>query len=139
MNKGEFTKLIKDQIKDAPFEKQTQELYKMRDIIEQIASNIHKDQREHYIYCTKCKKFYRPSAMKKEEERSLETIQTNMCWEFYRPSAMKKEEEKSLETIQTNMCWGEWDEPQYAKAWFKITYVICPKCKTKTVYKEERL
>ena len=114
MNKGEFTKLIKDQIKDIPFEKQTQELYKMSDIIEQIASTIHKDQKEHYIYCTKCKKFYRSSAMKKEEE-------------------------KSLETIQTNMCWGEWDEPQYAKAWFKITYVICPKCKTKTIYKEERL
>ena len=114
MNKGEFTKLIKDQIKDVPFEKQTQELYKMRDIIEQIASNIHKDQKEHYIYCTKCKKFYKPSAMKKEEE-------------------------KSLETVQTNMCWGEWDEPQHAKVWFKLTYVICPKCKTKTVYKEEHL
>lgn len=111
MNKRDFTKLIKQQIKDVPFEKQTQELYKMRDIIEQIASNIRKDQANNYVFCKKCGKYFRPT----KRNQSREGVYRN---------------------VNVNMCWGEWDEPRWEMRAFDLISVKCPKCKEKIPYKE---
>ena len=104
MNKRNFKKYVKEQIKGVPLEKQQNELQKMKECVSEVSHALFANTQKHYVFCEKCKKYIRKSRMKTISE--TKTVR-GVC-------------------VYTDAGYG--DDDMFADVTYNFTYWVCPKC-----------